>query len=269
MNRWKLALGMVGVMAAGACGPFIRPLQKTMSNGEVLQPQGDETVERARVAGEMERDRLAEQRTAAVTTALATCAPDICAAVSRGELALGMNEAQVLAATRTTPHAWETRQSAGVMMMAPRPGGGAPSDAVSPIAFVSLQNGHVSSYTYREAQGFRTVSSPQDATFAGRAAAQADALLRQGDEYTAAGALDLALQAYDQADILRPNHPETTLRIATTLDKQLRPIEAILRYQLFIHQMELEKIHARGEVAARIAEAIARAHERIVVIERR
>ena len=30
-----------------------------------------------------------------------------------------------------------------------------------------------------------------------------------------------------------------------------------MRYQLFIHQMELERIHARGEAGAQIAEAIA------------
>ena len=88
--------------------------------------------------------------------------------------------------------------------------------------------------------GVRTVNSPEDATYAGRSAARADALLEQGDEYAAAGSLDLALQRYDQADILRPGHPETTLRIATTLDKSLRPMEATMRYQLFIHQLELE-----------------------------
>lgn len=97
----------------------------------------------------------------------------------------------------------------------------------------------------------------------------ADEMLRQGDEYTAAGRLDLALERYDQADILRPDHAPTTLRIAQVLDKQLRPVEAVLRYRLFIHQLELERLRAEGEVAANIAEAIARAHERIVVLERR
>jgi tetratricopeptide (TPR) repeat protein len=180
-----------------------------------------------------------------------------------------MTEAQVLAATRTTPHAWDTRRNGRAMMMTGARDGRGPRDAVAEIALVSFQNDVVASYTYREPQGFRTVASAQDATFAGRAAARADALLRQGDELTASGDLARALERYDQADILRPNHPETTLRIATTLDKQLRPIEAILRYQLFIHQMELERIRAEGEVAASIAEAIARAHERIVVLERR
>lgn len=100
-------------------------------------------------------------------------------------------------------------------------------------------------------------------------AATAARLLREGDEYTAAGRLDLALKRYDQADVLRPNHPETNLRIAQVLDKQLRPVEAVLRYRMFIHQMELERIRAHGEVAAGIAEAIARARERVVVLERR
>jgi hypothetical protein len=155
------------------------------------------------------------------------------------------------------------------MLMTARSDLDVPSDAVARIAFVSLQNGRVASYTYQEPQGYRTVTSPADATLAGRSAAQADALLRQGDDYVASGRLDLGLAAYDQADILRPGHPETTLRIATTLDKSLRPIEAVIRYRLFLHQLELEKIRAHGEVAANIAQAIALAHERIIVLERR
>ena len=100
-------------------------------------------------------------------------------------------------------------------------------------------------------------------------ACTAELLLREGDELIAAGRLDLGLDRYDRADILRPNHGPTTLRIATTLDKSLRPLEAVMRYRQFVHQMELEKIHAHGEVAANIAAAIAQAHERIIVLERR
>jgi tetratricopeptide (TPR) repeat protein len=268
MLIWRIA-ALTGLAAITACGPHLRPLEQTMDNGEVLRPEGDAVVERARVEGELQRERLADQRAAAAATALTTCTPEICEAISRGELAIGMTEAEVLAATRTTPQAWDTRGTGGVMMMSARQAGRTPGDAVARIAFVSFQNGQVSSYTYREPNGFRTVNDQADATYAGRSAARADALLEQGDEYAAAGNLDLALQRYDQADILRPGNSETTLRIATTLDKQLRPIEAILRYQLFIHQLEIEKINARGDAAAKIAEAIARAHERIVVIERR
>jgi tetratricopeptide (TPR) repeat protein len=264
----KPTLATVALLLS-ACGPHIRPLQPVMDNGEVLGTRTEEVVERARVEGEIQRDQLAEARGAAAAAALASCSGEICEAVARGEVALGMNEAQVLAATRTTPHAWDVRSNGRAMLMTPRSALDMPEDAVARVALVSLQGGRVASYTYREPQGFRTVATPQDASFAGRAASQAEALLRQGDRYTLAGRLDLALERYDQADILRPGHPETTLRIARTLDKQLRPIEAVLRYRMFIHQMELERIRAEGDVAAKIAEAIARAHERIVVLEKR
>ena len=264
-------IGLVALLAvtAAACGPHIRPLERTMENGEMLSPRSDEAVARARLEGEMERERIAEQRAASAATALASCAPSICEAISRGELAIGMTEAEVHAATRTSALAWDTRGAGGMLTMAPRAVSQGPSDAAGRIALVGFQGGRVTSYTYEEPTGYRTVTHPSQAGFAGRAAARADALLEQGDELVAAGRLDLALERFDQADILRPNHPETTLRIATTLDKSLRPVEAIMRYRLFTHQLELELIHARGDAAAKMAEAIARAHERIVVLERR
>jgi hypothetical protein len=267
--KWTHSVALLLAVSAAACGPRIRPIQPIMDNGQVIPTQADDAVARARVQGEMERERLAEQRGQTAATALATCAGAVCDALTRGEVALGMNEAQVLAATRTTYDAWEIRGDAGAAVMTPRALDGGPRDGVGEVVSVAIRNGRVSGYTYREPQGFRTVTTAADATAAGRAAAQADALLRQGDEYTLAGDLARALDRYDRADILRPGHPETTLRIATTLDKSLRPIEAILRYQMFIHQMELERIRARGEAAARIAEAITRAQERIIVLERR
>jgi hypothetical protein len=268
MRTSKIAAtaALTGLLVAGGCGPR---LATVMRQGEIVPDRSTPVVEQARVQGEIEQARSAELRAASATAALAACAPAICEALARGEVAIGMTETQVLAATRTTAHAWDTRPSSGVTVMTARTDGSQPQDAVGRLAYVALQNGMVTSYTYREPQGFRMVSSPGDATLAGRAAAQADALLRQGDEHALAGRLDLALDWYDRADVIRPNHPETTLRIASTLDKQLRPIEALLRYQMFVHQMELELIGARGEAAARIAEAIARAHERIIVIERR
>lgn len=266
---WRPMAAITAALACAACGPRIRPLVPLTQNGEVLPSASEEVVARARVEGEVERERLLEQRSTAMTAALASCTPTICASISRGEVALGMNEAQVLAATRTTTQAWSTRRNGGAMTMTSTPGTVAPSDRLSPIVFVHLQDDVVRSFTYREPNGFRTVSSPSDATLPGRAAAQAEALLLQGDEHVAAGRLDLALERYDQADIIRPDHPVTTLRIARTLDKALRPVEAILRYRMFVHQMEMERLRAEGEAAAGIAEAIARAHERIVVLERR
>ncbi|HEX2187581.1 MAG TPA: hypothetical protein VHG51_01725, partial [Longimicrobiaceae bacterium] len=173
------------------------------------------------------------------------------------------------AATRTTGAAWETRGSGRAAVMSGSGDGRGPSDAVGEIAWVALRDGAVRSITYREPQGFRTVSEPADATRRGVAAARAEALLRQGDDHAAGGELALALDRYDRADVLRPDDPETTLRIARTLDKALRPYEAQLRYRMFLHQMEMERIRVTGEAYARWAAAIAEARDRVVVLDRR
>lgn len=266
MTSKSTLLAAALALTAGACGPRIQPI---MENGAVLRPESEEVVRRARESGEAERARIAEERERVEAAALAGCAGSTCDAIARGELALGMTESQVLAATRTTPDAWEARGSGRTRVMSARVGAQAPSDAVAEVAYVSLRDGRVESYTYREPQGFRAVTSPVDATFQGRAAAQAEALLREGDDFALRGDLAGALDRYDRADILRSGHPETTLRIARTLDKQLRPLEALMRYQQFLHQMELEKIHAHGEAYARLADAIAHARERVIVLEKR
>jgi hypothetical protein len=252
--------------AVGGCG-YAKP-RPIMQDGQMIDSRTDQVVAAARYEGEAERQRLEAERVAIAAAAMSGCAPELCQAVTRGELSLGMTEMQVLATTRTTHDAWDVRAAGGATVMTPRHGA-QPGDAQAQVAFVNLQDGAVRSYTYREPHGFRTVATPADATAAGRSAAMADAMLREGDDYTARGDLARALDRYDRADILRSNHAGTTLRIASTLDKQLRPLEAIMRYQLFIHQMELEKIHARGEAAARMAEAIALAQQRIIVLDRR
>jgi tetratricopeptide (TPR) repeat protein len=263
-TRQLLAVGLLLPMAA--CGPRIH---KVMSQGEIVPQHSESVVAQARAEGDLERARLAADLDRATAEALATCSPHTCAAISRGEIALGMSEAQVLAATRTTRDAWEARGSGRSMVMTSRVDGRGPSDAVGELAMVQIRDGGVSSYTYRESQGLRTVATVHDATTAGQAAARAEALLREGDGYAAAGDLQRALDRYDRADVIRPGHPETTLRIAQALDKQLRPLEALMRYQLFLHQMELEKIAAHGDAYARMAEAIALAQQRIVVLDRR
>jgi tetratricopeptide (TPR) repeat protein len=126
----------------------------------------------------------------------------------------------------------------------------------------------VASYSYQEAQGVRVVQSARDATAAGRADALAEMLIREGDDLAARGDLDGALNRYDRADVLRRDDAELDYRIATVLDKQLRPIEALIRYQLFLHRLELEKIEVQGDAYAKLADAIARARERIVVLEK-
>lgn len=111
------------------------------------------------------------------------------------------------------------------------------------------------------------VDAPADATTEGRARARAEMLLREGDDYAARGELDAALDRYDRAQVLAAD-PIVDYRIATVLDKQLRPIEALIRYQLFLHRLELEKIEATGDAYAKLADAIARARERIIVLEK-
>lgn len=265
----KAALPLALLLLA-ACGPRIQAPRPIMSNGATLRSTTDQTVARARIEGEAEQERIAMERAATASTALATCAPALCDAISRGELAIGMSEAQVLASTRTTADAWNLRGTGRTRVMSAQANAGTgPSDAVAEIAYIAMQDGRVRSYTYREPQGFRTVATPGDATEAARAASQADAMLREGDAFALRGDFVGALDRYDRADVLRPNDGQTSLRIARTLDKQLRPVEAELQYRRALQQLQIELIRAEGEVAARIAEAIALAHQRIIVLERR
>lgn len=214
----------------------------------------------ARIQGRERRDSIA-------AVALSQCAPAICAALGRGEVALGMTEAQVLAATRTTELAWTTRRAGDVTVLAPRDDEAGPRDAVGAVALVQLAGGGVSSLTYREPQGLRTVSRAADVTEANRV--RADALVREGDALAAAGDFTSALERYDRASVVSRADAELQYKMATSLDKLLRPIEASLRYRLFLHQLELEKIDAVGNANAKLGEAIARAQERIVVLDRR
>jgi hypothetical protein len=180
-----------------------------------------------------------------------------------------MTETQVMAATRTTDEAWTARRSAGSTVLVPRLADDPPRDMIAGLAIVQLRNGQVASFTYREPHGLRVVDSPVDATGDARTAAAADALIRDADALVAGGDLDAALDRYDRASILQPRDAMLEFRIATILDKQLRPVEALMRYQRFLHQMELEKIQAVGEANAKLSDAIVHARERIIVLERR
>jgi hypothetical protein len=213
----------------------------------------------AGIAGRERRDSIA-------AVAFASCAPTVCAALGRGEVALGMTEAQVMAATRSTELAWTVRRSGGVAVLAPRDADTAPRDAVAPLALVQLAGGTVASLTYREPQGLRTVSSPADVSDAN--VARAAALTREGDAMAAAGDFVAALERYDRASVVNRADAELQYKMATSLEKLLRPREAELRYRLFLHQLELETIAAHGEANAKLAGAIMAARERIVVLER-
>jgi hypothetical protein len=68
--------------------------------------------------------------------------------------------------------------------------------------------------------------------------------------------------------VLAPNDALLQYRVATLLDLQLRPVEALIRYQRFLLSLELQRIEAVGNANAKLAEAIARAQQRIIVLER-
>jgi tetratricopeptide (TPR) repeat protein len=258
---------LLPLLALAACSPARVHERPVLQTGDRV-PSADAAVEAARQdVGRTGRDAAAE-RDALMATALASCAPEICAAITRGEVAIGMSEVQVLAATRTTEGAWHSRDAGGATVMVAATRSVPPRDAVGQLAMVQLSNGRVAAYSYNEAQGVRLVSAPADATTQGRADALADMLIREGDDYMARGEFNLALNRYDRAHVLRPMDAMTEYRIATTLDKQLRPIEALIRYQLFLHRLEIEKIQAVGEAYGHLASAIAHARERVIVLER-
>jgi tetratricopeptide (TPR) repeat protein len=258
---------LLPVIALAACAPKRINEPPILQTGDRVEST-DAVIERARQdAARTQRDAAA-QRDASAASAMSTCAPDICAAITRGEIAIGMTETQVMAATRTSDGAWSTRDAGEASVMVPASRSTAPRDAMGELAMVQLRNGRVASYSYNESQGVRVVSNPEDATTAGRASALAEMLLREGDDYVARGEFDMALNRYDRAQVLRPADAEIDYRIATVLDQQLRPIEALMRYQLFLHRLEIEKIQAVGEAYGHLAEAIAHARERVIVLER-
>jgi hypothetical protein len=210
-----------------------------------------------------------ERRDSIAAVAFGSCAPAICAALGRGEVALGMTAEQVMATTRTTAIAWTTRRSGNVAVLSPRSADieAGPRDAVAPVALVQLIGGTVASFTYREPQGLRTVSSAADVGDANRV--RAAALVNEGDALAAAGDFTAALERYDRASVVDRSDALLDYKMATSLDKLLRPREAELRYQLFLHRLEIEKIEAAGNANAKLAEAIVQARQRLIVLEKR
>ncbi|MEN8376833.1 MAG: hypothetical protein ABFS34_15500, partial [Gemmatimonadota bacterium] len=264
MMRATLSLALAASVLASCARINEEPI---LGNGDRVRPvSGADVAEGSGTTTAQEGMQQERDETAA--TALATCVPDICSAIARGELALGMSVPQVLAATETTEDAWTIRTAGDATVMTPSSRSYALSDQVGEIGMVQLDGRGVRAYSYRESSGVRLVDAPEDATVDGRARARADALVAEGDELVAAGDLDRALARYDQADVLAQGDPGITYRIATLLDKQLRPIEALIQYQLFLHQLELERIDAEGRAAAHFADAIAHAQQRIIVLER-
>ncbi|HET7232045.1 MAG TPA: hypothetical protein VFJ16_18710 [Longimicrobium sp.] len=267
MMKQRLAAA-AALASLAACAPRMQPVRAVQPNGAIVRSTQDRDIDRARAQTQSERARLAQEQDAVASRALADCTPMLCNAIARGELAVGMTREQVMAATKSGPAAWDERGGGGISTLTPPDEGRAPHDVLGEVAFVTLENGRVKSYAYREPQGVRLVANAADATPQGTARARAEALLREGDDLALAGDFNRALNYYDRADIVSPNDPAVTLRMARALDKQLRPYEALIRYQLFLHQLEIERIRAYGDAYAQYGAAVAEARSRILVLER-
>ena len=200
--------------------------------------------------------------------AIRGCAEGVCDAIGRGEIILGMTPEQVMAASRTGPQAWVQRRFDGFGTMVPASPNTSPYDRVGQVMVVQLDRGAAAVVSRRGPQGIMVVSKPQDETTQARARAQAEARVREGDDLVAANDMAGALNRYDRASVLDPEQPEIEYKAARLLDLQLRPQEALMRYQRFLLSMDLERIRAQGEASALMAEAIALAQQRIVILQR-
>src|SRR5687768_4752164 len=99
----------VALLAAACAGKRVDDESlRVMENGDRV-PSNEGPVRAAAHTYEADRAATEEARAAILADALATCAGSICEAVTRGEVALGMNRVQVLAATGTTESAWQIR----------------------------------------------------------------------------------------------------------------------------------------------------------------
>ncbi|MFN8876559.1 MAG: hypothetical protein ACK5Z1_05185 [Gemmatimonadota bacterium] len=226
----------------------------------------DSLVAAAAARGEADRARLEARRESLMQVAMSPCNGGTCAALARGEVVLGMNSAQVMAATRTTPEAWTVRVAGPATIMTPRTLSRTPRDNSGELAMVQLQNGGVSTYAYRERQGLRVVATAADTGITARNRVLADRLQKEGDDFLSAGDRALALDRYDRALLLNPDDYGLEYKVASLLDLQLRPVEALMRYQRFLQQLELQRIDAQGTQAAKLTEAVVRAQQRIVIL---
>jgi tetratricopeptide (TPR) repeat protein len=262
-------LALVSAASLAACnGPRVVQERPILMTGDRVAMADDAIADaRAREAqARLDRQTTHDSLTAA---AVASCAPAICDAIGRGEVALGMTRAQVMAATRSAPEAWSVRRTGSSSVMTPASLDAMPVDAQGTVALVQFNGEQVASVARRDRTGLRVESRAEDTTRAARTTALANALVREGDDFVAAGDRTLALERYDRALVLSPDDAMLNYKVGQLLDQQLRPVEALMRYQKFLLSLELQRIDAVGTQNAKLAEAIALAQQRIVVLDRR
>ncbi len=262
----RQAAGLLAISLA-ACAPYPQRVRETpvMVNGDRVR-----AADGASAAGEVAADRGAMKATVDSIYAVATagCNVAVCESVARGEVQIGMNETQVYAATRTTPAAWVVRRSNGDAVMVPSVPSASPSDKVGEFVMVQLDGGRAAVLSRRGPQGIMVASRTQEGSALAQAKEAAAALIREGDDLVASNDLAGALNRYDRASVLDPDAPETQFKAARLLDLQLRPQEALMRYQRFLLSLDIERIKAQGDANAKMAEAIAMAQQRIVILEK-
>ncbi len=253
---------------AGCNGPRVVQEVPILVTGDRVQ-MADAAIANAQAREISARAERQAQHDSLTSAATANCAPSICDAIGRGEVTLGMTSAQVMAASRSAPDAWSVRRTAGSATMTPASLDAVPADAQGELAIVQFDGDRVSSVARRDRTGLRVESRPADTTRAARSQALADAIVREGDDFVAAGDRTRALERYDRALVLSPDDALLNYKVAQLLDQQLRPVEALMRYQKFLLSLELQRIDAVGTQNAKLAEAIALAQQRIVVLDRR
>jgi hypothetical protein len=260
---------IIAALAISATACATRKVREApiMVNGD-RTPSTDAIIANAAARGDADRARVEARRDSINQVAASTCQGAICAGLTRGEVMLGMNTAHVMVATHTTPDAWTIRAAGPAAVMTPRSLAHAPRDAQGEVAMVQLANGAVSTYAYRDRQGLRVVSAPEDTTNSAREAVLAGRLEKEGDDLLSAGDRTAALDRYDRASLFKPRDPMLEYKVAALLDLQLRPVEAQMRYQRFLQQMEIERINAKGDANAKLTEAVVRAQQRIVILRK-
>ena len=237
------AAGLAALAATAACAPRMNRIRAVQPNGAIVLSTQDDDVARARSEAANERTRLAAEQDQVVGRALSDCTPLLCNAVARGELAVGMTREQVIAATHSGPAAWEERGGGGITTLTPREGTRAPHDGVSEVAFVTLEKARAE-LRLRERRRCAWVERAD-------AKRQGAARARRGVRARATTGLagdSTRAEPYDRATWCRTtnrDHAEHRPRA----DKQLRPFEASIRYQLLLHQLETRRSARTAKLA--------------------
>jgi hypothetical protein len=254
-------------LVAGACAPYPQRVREApiMVNGDKII-----AAEGALAAPATEAERISMQATmdSIHAVALAECTPANCENIARGEVAMGMTEAQVYAATHSLPQVWSVRRGGLSAVMVPYRPSVAPRDRMGELVMIQIADGSVAVVSRRGPQGIMVASRATGTGDAAQNKAAALALVREGDDLVASNDLDGALNRYDRASVLDPEAADPQYKAARLLDLQLRPQEALMRYQRFLLSLEIERIQAKGEANAKMAEAIAMAQQRILILEK-